>query len=379
MAWYSDEQYMMIQDSREKKTIAASAFKQRSHCGKGGRVTLPSDYMSRKELKSMNGECKSYRMNDPISWAEFTEWPNEHKVAYIKRIREKFGVSDKYISEMFGVACNLFLMYVKELGLETKTECDENCEKQKFYAWQSGAKTELVSECDELTRDAEEIVEQPTYDRNPMVWKEFRLLSDEKKIEYIQWIRKTFDAPNSAIADMLGCHRTHFAREVIGRLNLKLGAASGRAKRNWENPEFTKWREMLSEKASNTPIEELVGKTLEIETEIVVPCAGPLTTVDDLIQKHVENIEDAENAFVKPQKAVEPENDIPVNESTSSKIIESEVAKGAVPIDGDLNFEGNSDDILRTIRMLLNGCKVKMTVSWRVINDEGVGRCAEHM
>ena len=50
MAWYTDEQYEMIRDSREKKSIAASAFKQKTHCGKGGRVKFPSDYMSKKEL-----------------------------------------------------------------------------------------------------------------------------------------------------------------------------------------------------------------------------------------------------------------------------------------------------------------------------------------
>lgn len=55
MAWYSDEQYTMIQDSREKKSIAASAFKQRTHCGKCGGVRLPSDSMSKKELKVLYG------------------------------------------------------------------------------------------------------------------------------------------------------------------------------------------------------------------------------------------------------------------------------------------------------------------------------------
>lgn len=171
MAWYTDEQYAMIQDSREKKSIAASAFKQRTHCGKGGSVKFPSDYLSRKELNAMNGECKSYRMNAPMSWSEFVEWPNEHKVSYIKRIREKFGVSDQYIAEMFGVATNIFLMYLKELGLDAKIKCDENWGRQKFYAWRSGAKTELVKENSEPVEEtAEEPEEQKTYEHKLIDW-----------------------------------------------------------------------------------------------------------------------------------------------------------------------------------------------------------------
>ena len=46
MAWYSDEQFAMIEDCREKKSTAASAFKQRTHCGKGGGVKLASDFMT---------------------------------------------------------------------------------------------------------------------------------------------------------------------------------------------------------------------------------------------------------------------------------------------------------------------------------------------
>lgn len=50
-----DEEYIFRQESREKAITARGAHNRRTHCGKGGRVKLPSDYMTKKELEKMNG------------------------------------------------------------------------------------------------------------------------------------------------------------------------------------------------------------------------------------------------------------------------------------------------------------------------------------
>ena len=86
-----DEKYVFFQDVREKKVTGYSARKQRSHCGKGGRVKFPSDYLTKKELKNMSGECKSYRMNSPMKWLEFRFMPRDLQIAYIKAIKEKYN------------------------------------------------------------------------------------------------------------------------------------------------------------------------------------------------------------------------------------------------------------------------------------------------
>ena len=62
MAWLPDEQYVLREDTREKAITARSARHTRTHCGKGGAVKFPSDYLSKKELKAMNGETKSYNI-----------------------------------------------------------------------------------------------------------------------------------------------------------------------------------------------------------------------------------------------------------------------------------------------------------------------------
>lgn len=350
MAWYTDEQYEMIKDSREKKSIAASAFKQKTHCGKGGRVKFPSDYLSKKELKAMNGECKSYRMNDAISWSEFVEWPNEHKVAYIKRIREKFGVSDQYIAEMFGVATNMFLMYLKELGLEAKIKCDENWESNKFFAWRTGGRTELVNET------VEEPEEQKTYEWNPMKWEEFKLLADEKKIEYIKWIRETFNANDGAIAEMLGMDRSWLGKMVISKFNLGRGKGSGHGK--WDKEGFMKWcnkEEVIKEEG------ELV---INEPTEIVIPCAGPLVVVEPENTEPQES--SADKAFEEAKARVEE-----AAKAMGAHIREAgpiAFAGNSIPVipkTGSMTFNGNhAEDILTTLKTLLGDTRVNMTVSW---------------
>ena len=82
MSKLPDEQWDMIEDSISKKRTAQSARHRRTHCGKGGSVKFPSDYMTKKELQQMNGECKSYRLNDPMMWEEFKKLPDDIKTMY---------------------------------------------------------------------------------------------------------------------------------------------------------------------------------------------------------------------------------------------------------------------------------------------------------
>lgn len=112
MSRKSYEQYLFEQDSREKKNVARGARHTRTHCGKGGSVKFPSDYLTEKERKAMNGKVESYRMNDPMTWKEFKRLPDDLKVNYVKALRNKYNVPDNALAAMFGIAkstlCGLF-------------------------------------------------------------------------------------------------------------------------------------------------------------------------------------------------------------------------------------------------------------------------------
>lgn len=147
MSKLPDEQWDMIEDSISKKRTAQSARHRRTHCGKGGSVKFPSDYMTKKELKAMNGECKSYRLNDPMMWEEFKQLPDDIKTMYIKGIREKYDIPDKYLADAMGVDSSAFCRCMKCLGctLGVRMGLKGNAWKESeqgiaFYKWWSKEK-----------------------------------------------------------------------------------------------------------------------------------------------------------------------------------------------------------------------------------------------
>lgn len=168
MAWMSDEQYEMTKEIRDKSITARSARHTRTHCGKSGAVKFPSDFLSRKELKAMSGECIKYAsLKKPMTWEEFKKLPDDLKVEYIKSIRERFGVPDKHIAEMFGCSACTLSLWLKDLKCSGKPSSgNKQWEKEKFYAWRSGADTDTVEGTEEVTEEEEtEIVtEMPEID-----------------------------------------------------------------------------------------------------------------------------------------------------------------------------------------------------------------------
>lgn len=156
-----DEEYVYYQDVREKKVTGYSARKQRSHCGKSGRVRLPSDYLSKKELQNMSGECKSYRLNEPMKWPEFKAMPTDIQGLYLTALREKYNVSDAQLAKMFGAAQPTVSAYLRKNGMNRSGSFSgkEVWGKEGFWAWVSGVpKTE---ECQSAQEEVEEVAEVP--------------------------------------------------------------------------------------------------------------------------------------------------------------------------------------------------------------------------
>lgn len=127
-----DETFLFISDSKEKKSVARSACKKVTH---GGAVRLPSDYMTKKELNAMNGEIETYRMNDPLTWAEFKKLPDDIKVLYIKALVQRYDVPIANMAEMFGVHHTNLRNLLKEIGCKLPRRGKHEWDKEGFYAW----------------------------------------------------------------------------------------------------------------------------------------------------------------------------------------------------------------------------------------------------
>ena len=133
-----DEKYVYIQDVKDKKVTARSARNKRTHNGKGGSVKLPSDYMTKKEIKAMSGECKSYKLNKPMTWKEFKTMPDDIKVSYINLLRQKFNVPDSHICKMMGINVCSFSQEMHRLGIPSTRKSNEKWDTDGFYAWVNG-------------------------------------------------------------------------------------------------------------------------------------------------------------------------------------------------------------------------------------------------
>ena len=135
----TDEKYVFVSDVIDKKQTARSARSRRTHTGKGGRAKLPSDYMTKKELEAMNGECKTYRLNSPMKWFEFKAMPDDIKISYIKLIREKYGATDSAIADMLGIHKVTFCNERKRIGMEATCKGgNPGYDKEGFRAWVNG-------------------------------------------------------------------------------------------------------------------------------------------------------------------------------------------------------------------------------------------------
>ena len=148
----TDEKYTFITDVAEKKRTARGAFNKRTHNGKGGKVRFPSDYLSNKERNKMNGEVREYRMNSPITYAEFKKYPDDLKKKYVKRLRDMFDVSDTDIAAMMGVKTKTLNAALIKIDASGGRRGKRKADYIAFEKWKrdNGA---VPSSCVQLTTD----------------------------------------------------------------------------------------------------------------------------------------------------------------------------------------------------------------------------------
>ena len=111
----------------------------------------------------MNGECKSYRLNDPMTREELLSMPDDLKIVYIQAIRKKYGIPDSPLGKAMGFTQQRFAKLVKRLGLCQGKEMGgrRKWNEEGFYAWWHGV--------DQLpTPVIEEPTEEPVIEEVPV-------------------------------------------------------------------------------------------------------------------------------------------------------------------------------------------------------------------
>ena len=163
----------------------------------------------------------------------------------------------------------------------------------------------------------------------PMTWKEFLAMPDDIKKTYIQLIRQKYNVSDTKIAKMMCAAQTSVSREFI-RLGITRG--KGEFPRGFDKEGWTAW------------------------------CNGVPATKEE---QPVEEIPVEEEAF----------DEFPVEEETEAVIEEQPVSEEktvriAIPDHGSMTYEGNIDDVVKSIAMLLSGAKVHIGITWDVLEGD---------
>lgn len=135
----TDEEYIFRTECAEKKRTARGSFNRLSHAGRGGRVKMPSDYMTKKERDKMNGEVITYQMNKPMSWAKFKRMPDDAKREYINSIIHKYDPQQIAVAEMLEITPKTLRACCEELGIHFKCGGRQRDNRNDaFWAWVNG-------------------------------------------------------------------------------------------------------------------------------------------------------------------------------------------------------------------------------------------------
>lgn len=171
----TDEEYIFRTDTAEKKRTARGSFNRRTHAGKGGRVRMPSDYMTKKERDAMNGEVQSYNLSKPMKWEQFKLLTDDIKREYITSIVSKYDPQQSAISQMLNVAPNTLHVLCKRLGITFRHSGCDKSRNDAFWAWVNGTNevmqdvSEEPSPVAEIATPIEQVMEPAAKPNKPPV------------------------------------------------------------------------------------------------------------------------------------------------------------------------------------------------------------------
>lgn len=135
----TDEEYIFRTECAEKKRTARGSFNWLPHAGRGGRVKMPSDYMTKKERDKMNGEVQSYTLRYPMKWEHFKRLPDDLKHEYLSAIISKYNPQREALAKMFGITPNTLYLTCREVGISFQNGGKRKGRNDAFWAWVNGS------------------------------------------------------------------------------------------------------------------------------------------------------------------------------------------------------------------------------------------------
>lgn len=140
-------------DCMLKKRTARGAY-HRKGGSKSKKCTLPSDYLTPKQLRELNGKVNTYYMNKPMDWKTFKSASQQIQVEYIDHLVSEYGVGKAGIAKMFGVSRTLVDQYFKSLPLKSQFKRGSHQTPEQKTLWAA-----FVGGVDVVTVDAQDTPE----------------------------------------------------------------------------------------------------------------------------------------------------------------------------------------------------------------------------
>lgn len=103
-------------DALQKKRIAAGD-RHRKRGSKSHKCPLPQDHMTPAQLRRMNGPVKTYNLNQPMRWTEFTSMPEDLQKQYLTGLIETHRATNRMLGAMMGVSAPTVSQRQNHLGI----------------------------------------------------------------------------------------------------------------------------------------------------------------------------------------------------------------------------------------------------------------------
>lgn len=158
-----DAQYIFLTDSADKKRTARSAKNKVRHTG----CHLPSDFMTKQQIRQLNGEVKTMNIRKPMTYRAFKTLPIDIAAEYIHWMCDTFNVRTENIAKMLGTTKSALAQYLCKRKVPVHINDHMNCKKpvdiQSWEHWLSG---EPLDEPEPASQNAPESDEKARSETN---------------------------------------------------------------------------------------------------------------------------------------------------------------------------------------------------------------------
>ena len=188
----TDEKFVFNQDVKERSKMKTGAMHKKNG-SKSKKCTFPSDYLTAKEKKKLNGTCVSIKLNEPFrDWKAFRHLPDTMQAEYIQHLVDNYDGSQRSIAEMLGTNQTNFSSYLKRRQLHITFRARggaRNIKSQRFEEF--------------LNRGPKKTDEEIINERFEIEFKEEKKMETKPMFEGVSKLNITMTASKEAILNII--------------------------------------------------------------------------------------------------------------------------------------------------------------------------------